>query len=180
MSERLRYWLAGTAALLWFASFFLPAVRINQGWQMGWEIAAAGWAGPVVGQFGWYANVIMIPSLGMLALGESPSDLDKISKLGAVLFLLWLNTLFWTDMSEVGGRILARGVGYYAWMASLLIVWGGMFILNRSRLKDMGADEKAVEPDETLDQEDGAAEAPPVRSALHDTDPPFQIPAAGL
>jgi hypothetical protein len=153
MSERLRYWLAGTAALLWVVSFFLPTVRIYQGWQMGWEIAAAGWAGPVVGQFGWYANAIMIPALGMLALGESPSDLDKMSKLGTVLFLLWLNTLFWTDMSEAGGRILARGIGYYAWMGSLLITWVGLLIVSRRRLRER----RDVDPEVAPDDEDRAA-----------------------
>jgi hypothetical protein len=96
----------------------------------------------------------MIPSLGMLALAESRSDYDKMSKLGLVLFLMWFNTLFWTDISEVGGRILARGAGYYAWMASLLIVWVAMFILDRRYSRERASDETNIQPEDALERED--------------------------
>lgn len=171
MSERLRYWLAGTAALLWFASFFLPAVRFGQDdWEPGWGVAVMGWAGPLQLQFGWYGNLVMIPALGRLAFGEPRLD-SNAWKLGLVLFLFWFNALFWTQVPADPGPaiIAARGSGYYAWMASLLIIWLGLFVLSRHRLREMLADEDAVEP-----------EAPLARSALDGTDPPFQIPAAGL
>lgn len=167
MSERLRTWLAAIAAILWLASFFLPAVRTGQGWQMGWQIAVIGWCGPLAGQFGWYANAIMIPSLGMLALGESPSDFDKMSKLAAVMFLFWINTLFWTEIPLDSGRqvILARGAGYYAWMASLLIVWGGLLVLDRRWSCNRRVEDGDAGSDDAQDQDQGAANATPVRSA---------------
>jgi hypothetical protein len=181
MSERIRYWLAATAAFLWLASFFLPAVRLGEDWELGWRVAEMGWAGPLVMQFGWYANLIMLPALGRLAFGKPGGDSDAW-KLGLILFLLWFNTLFWTEIPFDPGplTIAARGAGYYAWMASLLVVWLGLFALSRHRLRDMLADEDAIEADEALDQEDGAAEAPPMRSAPHDTDPLFPISPAGL
>jgi hypothetical protein len=78
-----RYTLAGLAAILWIASFFLPAVDVGGHWQWGWEIGVSGWAGPLSAQFGWYANVIMIPALGALALGEAPDDFKQMSTPGA-------------------------------------------------------------------------------------------------
>jgi hypothetical protein len=181
MRRPIRQGLAFIATLLWMSSFFLPAVRFSlDDWELGSAVAVMGWAGPFQLQFGWYGNLVMIPALGRLAFGELRLDSDAW-KLGLVLFLLWVNALFWTQVpSDPGPAIIAaRGSGYYAWMASLLIVWLGLFVLSRHRLKDMLADEDPVEPDEALDQ-DGAAAGPAARSALHDTDPPFQIPAAGL
>ena len=133
MSERARYALACAAAILWIASFFLPAVKTGHGWEMGYAVAAMGWAGPLIGQFGWYANLIMIPGLGVLALGNPASSFDEMSKLGVALFLFWVNTLFWTDLQFDSGRrpILAYGSGYYAWMAAVLIGWLGLYIVAR-------------------------------------------------
>ena len=182
MKRPIRQGLAVIATLLWMNSFFLPAVGFGQDdWELGWGVAVMGWAGPLQLQFGWYGNLVMIPALGRLAFGEPRLDAHAW-KLGLGLSLLWVNALFWTQVpSDPGPAIIAvRGSGYYAWMASLLIVWLGLFVLSRHRLRDMLADEDAVEPDDALNQDDGAAEAPPVRSALHDTDPPFQIPAAEL
>ena len=100
---------------------------------MGYHIAAIGWAGPLIGQFGWYANLVMIPALGVLALGDPREDFDAISKLGLVLFLLWVNTLFWSELRYDARHyeIMARGPGFYSWMAALLATWLGLFIIGR-------------------------------------------------
>ena len=158
MSDRLRYSLAALAAGLWIASFFLPAVETGQGWHIGWQIAVAGWAGPLAMQFGWYANLLIIPALGMLALGEPRGDFDSIAKLGLALFLLWANTLFWADIPLDNGRheILARGAGYYAWMAAMLIAWLGLFVLGRLGRADERQRKSGGDGEDALEREGGA------------------------
>jgi hypothetical protein len=142
MNVRVRYSITLAAAALWIASFFLPAVRTGQGWQMGYQIAAIGWAGPLAGQFGSYANLVVIPALGVLALGDPREDFGEISKLGLVLFLLWVNTLFWSELRYDARHweILARGPGFYSWMVALLAAWLGLFILGRRRQNGSGRD----------------------------------------
>ena len=104
MNVRVRYSITLVAAALWIASFFLPAVRTRQEWLMGYHIAAFGWLGPLIGQFGWYANFVMMPALAVLALGDRRNDSRAFSWLGLVLFLMWVNTLFWTELEFDSGR----------------------------------------------------------------------------
>lgn len=84
-------------------------------------------------QFGWYANVLMIPGLRMLAFGEPRGGVDAMFVHGLLLFLLWVDALFWFYVPGDPGPISvsARGAGYYAWMASVLIVCLGLLVLNR-------------------------------------------------
>lgn len=153
MNVRVRYLVTIAASALWIASFLLPVVRTRQEWLMGYHIAAFGWAGPLIGQFGWYANFVMIPAIGELALGGPRDDTGKISGMGLVLFLFWVNTLFWSELEFDSGRqeILARGSGYYSWMAALLVTWLGLFILGRYGRQNGSGRKLDVDPDSPRD-----------------------------
>jgi hypothetical protein len=126
----IRYGLALIFATLWAASFILPAVKTSKGWYWGWEIALIGWLGPIIVQFGWYANIIMIPSLGYLALSEH-KDLKKAARRGTFLVAFGLNSLFWSAFYWDSGSepIHARSYGYYLWIIAVLGTGTGLLLI---------------------------------------------------
>lgn len=138
----IRYALALAFAVLWLGSFALPAVESVRGWHRGWEIASAGWAGIIIAQFGWYANPIMIPALGYLALAEDRDRKNAIG-FGLVLLAFGINSFFWSAFYWDSGAepILARSYGYYAWMVAVIGTGAGLLVVawrNRRKGKGMG------------------------------------------
>jgi hypothetical protein len=150
--------LAVVAVLLWLASFFLPATWNGREWMIGYQIAAIGYYGPIIGQFGWYANLFIVPALGVLALGDPREDRAAISRLCLALSLLWFNTLFFTHLEFDSGRqnILAYGVGYYAWMAAVLIAWAGLLHLWWRGRPESWREDSGDAPEEGVERGGGA------------------------
>ena len=77
LDRLLRLGLAG----LWIASLLLPAAWSHDttgqwnhydGPIYGWEILAFGWLAVIEGQFGWFANPLLIPALLLPETGPSP------------------------------------------------------------------------------------------------------------
>ena len=108
----------------WVASLLLPVAdsqhfdyvdRID-----GWSMLKIGWLGPLILQFGWLANLIIIPALGVAAgqYGEAPRT--RLA-LGIVLALLVINSLFWSQVPDDAGqhKIVAYHSGYWVWICSM-------------------------------------------------------------
>jgi hypothetical protein len=81
----------------WIASLLLPTIDTQTSSGMvtdtGWTIAVVGWLGPLIGQFGWFANLILIPALGLAAgqFGRAPRAKPAV---GVILLVLVLNSAF--------------------------------------------------------------------------------------
>jgi hypothetical protein len=110
-----RYALLVSAGL-WFFSLLSPALRTGAKIQLGGEVLALGWLGPLTGTFAWYGNVFWIVGAVLMAMGRSPHV--AVSCLGFVLAATCLAGVRLTDDSGTSDATLMFGA--YLWLASFL------------------------------------------------------------
>ena len=74
-----------------------------------------GWLGLFMFQFGWLANLLIIPAIVLLLLRKPGRLLPRL--IGGGLALLLLNALFWREMHYDNGSrpIETYHLGYYLW-----------------------------------------------------------------
>lgn len=120
-----RIWAAAVAAL-WTAACFLPSVAIcgrdgtgPENWFANDTIVLFGWLGPLIGMFGWYANLTLVIGLTLLLLGRMPglwlAAADLLLTLSAfVPDRLWQHE-GWSE------PICAYGAGWWTWTAANLV-----------------------------------------------------------
>ena len=135
--------VAGVVALvLWISSLILPAVtECSDGrfWpEPGWSILLLGWLGPLIGQFGWFANLTMLWVTFRLIFQYPAGFLP-----GVLGFALALTSFFWTGTPGTGdgptGTICQHNSGFYVWMACAALLCTMVFfelIPTRSTAKD--------------------------------------------
>lgn len=127
-ARRLVSWvLAGC----WAVSLFLPvavtAGDFGQG-TPGWVVLLLGWLGPVMYQFGWYANPLL-PLVLILAAKSRRGWVQKFSIIVALaMALLSLDALFWNVIPGefTNSRMAYFHIGFYLWLVSTLggAIWG--------------------------------------------------------
>lgn len=128
--------IALLALLLWLLSMFLPVVTLNNGGVPtmldGVHFLQNGWAGPVMLQFGWYANLLMLPAAYVSSRNAvKPERLHFI--VAAALIAFWGNTIFLSSIPGFTGTapIVRWHAGYFLWMAATgamgaLLMWRAM------------------------------------------------------
>jgi hypothetical protein len=113
--------LVGVIALLiWIASLALPAETDCGSLPIkGYLILESGWAGPLGGQFGWYANPFMLWTIGQLPLNMRPGVMPAI--IGLVLAL---SAFTWERLPTDAGysKLCERHVGFYIWIACAVLL----------------------------------------------------------
>ena len=121
------------ALSLWALSMFLPVITFDNGgidtMLDGAHFLENGWAGPIMLQFGWYANLLMLPAAYAASRTIiKPRKLHFI--LAAALIALWGNTLFLSSIAGYTGTapIVRWHAGYFLWMAATgtmggLLMW---------------------------------------------------------
>jgi hypothetical protein len=132
-SGRLRpYWIG--LLILWAVTIALPVATIRSCDSVvrntGVDILAAGWLGPLIGQFAWLANPLLL-LLGAFAFSGKLDGSGRGKIFGAVLCLLVVNALFWSRWSVEGCdhvQITDYHMGYWLWIATVatsggLAIW---------------------------------------------------------
>ena len=121
------------ALSLWVLSMFLPVITFDNGgidtMLDGAHFLENGWAGPIMLQFGWYANLLMLPA----AYAASRNTIKPRTRhfiLAAALIALWGNTLFLSSIAGYTGDapIVRWHAGYFSWMVATgtmggLLMW---------------------------------------------------------
>ena len=121
------------ALSLWVLSMFLPVITFDNGgidtMLDGAHFLENGWAGPIMLQFGWYANLLMLPA----AYAASRNTIKPRKRhfiLVAALIALWGNTLFLSSIAGYTGDapIVRWHAGYFSWMVATgtmggLLMW---------------------------------------------------------
>jgi len=113
--------LLGVAALLiWIVSLALPVETDCGGLPIkGYLVLETGWLGPLGGQFGWYANLCMLWTIGQLLLNKRPEMTPAV--VGAALALSALT--WWRLPSDAGYSVLCeRHAGFYTWIACAVLL----------------------------------------------------------
>jgi hypothetical protein len=138
-----RFWLraavSAVIAGIWVASLALPVVdtQTSDGVDTpyGIDILKIGWMGIVVYQFGWFANVLLVPGLALATWwrGRAP----KVHRvIATILLALAVNAAFWTNIPAGNGEneIISYRSGYWFWMVSVTAgaVWLVTSTLTRS------------------------------------------------
>ncbi len=125
LSRQVRPLILIFSPLLFFVACALPAARIATGppW-LGKELLAAGFLGPLVGQFAWYANPLWLGSL--IAAGLRRRRWTLLLSLAAVAVGLLMLTLPGHDIPRDEGGVNkdhAEGLlyGAWVWLASIAL-----------------------------------------------------------
>jgi hypothetical protein len=126
--------------LLWGVATALPVATIKSCDSIvrnsGIDVLAGGWLGPLIGQFAWFANPLLLLVGTFAVLGKlDGSGRGRI--FGAVLCLLVVNALFWSRWSVEGCDqiwITAYHMGYWLWIATVATA-GGLAIWQDSAAK---------------------------------------------
>jgi hypothetical protein len=110
--------------LLLAASLVLPAIQTQKDagvaaeWSAGFTFAAIGFLGPLEGQFGWFANPIILFLSGCLLLNRRAHW-----AVGALAVGLVVSTrlFFFQGCADSCETVVGFGSGYYLWLASALL-----------------------------------------------------------
>lgn len=114
--------------LPWLAALALPVAINRQGVFTGATILLLGLMGPLIGQFGWLGNPLLLVGLRRIWPTGKPRDLTADRVIGGLLALLFVNSLFWTDIpTDAGSDPIMRAIGYHLWMTS--VAAGAMTLL---------------------------------------------------
>jgi hypothetical protein len=125
-----------SSLFMWLLSMVLPVVTLNNGGVPtmldGVHILQNGWAGPIMLQFGWYANLLMLPAADVASRNAvKPKRLHFI--VATALIALWGNTIFFSSIPGFTGEaaIVRWHAGYFLWMAATgtmgaLLMWRAM------------------------------------------------------
>lgn len=118
------------AFALFIMSLFVPAVLISRNGFMrpdcavpdkasGWFFLMMGPLGVLVGQFGWFANPLMLLSvLPLTARGK----LEVIFALAAVLLVGSTSLLTYIPNDVAGNKVCGFGIGLYLWQACAILL----------------------------------------------------------
>ena len=92
-------------------------------------ILAMGWLGPLVGQFAWFANLLLPIALWVAA--KSRSGARRFGLILAVLLgLLAASAMFWSSVPMDNGEnvIVRYRPGYWLWIAAVIggALWVGI------------------------------------------------------
>lgn len=114
---------AGILAALWGLSLLLPVMAMGPAKQNvfpGWGILMIGWLGVLVFQFGWYANLAFLASIGLLL--SSKRRTAWVLTAPAALMILTADALTWREMygDNGSGPIQSFAAGYYVWIAVMI------------------------------------------------------------
>ena len=115
-------WLSAPAlslffgGLLWVVSLTQVAFYTDQGAVMGYWVGATGWLGFAMFQFAWYANLLEL--LGVLLMARYPNRAMLLAVMGVIV----AGHAFWfTDIPghEIKMHIVGLGAGFWLWYAIL-------------------------------------------------------------
>ncbi len=146
-------WVALGASFVCFAlAVALPAAHMRSGVgkgdidQPGLFFLGCGWAGPLIGQFAWFANPLLFASWLLLALGRHRIATVMASVATLVAADSWM--LFRAKIPEneggVGGlELLYFQPGFYLWLTSFIIIVGGGIFLMCTETPGNGADDSS-------------------------------------
>ena len=133
--------------LCYMTSFFFPAFHVKPGFYPGVEyrssidVLAAGWLGPISGNFGWYANVFFFWSLYYAARERYRAAL-AMSAGAAILSLFAFVVTRWNAPGIRGiWGVVSLGHGAYIWVASvwlLFLINGCLLIFGSSNSRFQG------------------------------------------
>ena len=133
--KRFAHIAAGTGWLAFAASFFLPAVRMQNDWCAGWEVFTLGWVSlemalggliesiPAAASF--LSNVVMLFS--PIAYASSPRDRTRRVTPYLLAIFTPLNT-FTGLVTPQFLSVTAHGWGFYLWAASFPVVALSFFL----------------------------------------------------
>jgi hypothetical protein len=108
--------------LFYFMSYFLPAVAVSRGdiWP-GWkcaQITLAVWIDPGFFPFGGLINVLAPIYVVLFAL-------NRASRFRMIAAMLLTANLVLVSVLVLANRDMSAAIGFYIWIASLLLVIGG-------------------------------------------------------
>jgi hypothetical protein len=141
--ESLRLRVALAALALYVLACATPAVAIfdtnakKNDVMFGLPLLLVGWLGAFVLNFGWFAN-LFLPVAGLLrVIGKYRAA----AVFGSLAFLVGLHTLYWyvkpmpANEGFVGElQLRYPSVGFYFWLASMLVIVVGALVLHRRTL----------------------------------------------
>ncbi|MGB3916210.1 hypothetical protein J9253_19245 [Thiothrix litoralis] len=122
-------WLSAPAlslffgGLLWVVSLTQVAFYTDQGAVMGYWVGATGWLGFAMFQFAWYANLLEL--LGVLLMARYPNRAMLLAVMGVIV----AGHAFWfTDIPghEIKMHIVGLGAGFWLWYASMVLITLGV------------------------------------------------------
>lgn len=109
--------------LLWVMALAQPVFYTNENTIMGFWVLAMGWAGFIVLQFAWYANLLAL--LAVLLMYRYPNRAMWI----AVAAVLLAGQAFWFEYipnEQLNLRVMGLGLGFWLWYASMVFVTLGV------------------------------------------------------
>lgn len=126
-----RFGRSASAAMIlfWAASLFLPAVRycaVNPGmapqttWDYGMKLFLFGWAGPVEGLFGWFANPTLLLAAVAIASRERPWTWLSLAPMFFAATAL-AQSGFIRDFDAGPYRACGWGGGFWLWVSACAI-----------------------------------------------------------
>ena len=139
VAVRNQKFLMASMLIVWVVSLFLPVVTVAivGGPQLydGLWVLTSGFLGPMILQFGWFANLLIIPAAIVVWRGRAADRKSRLW-LGLAFLCLAFNTMFWGSIADAvrDYPIIAWHVGYFAWMAA--IVGMGVLLISSSRQTD--------------------------------------------
>ena len=106
-----------------------------ESWSASWLLLLIGWMGLYVGVFAWLANPLLVLSWMLCLRGKHGAAL--IVSTAAVLFALsfLLHSTIVADEAPTYKAVTGYGVGYWLWLASMLIMAAGtlgLYLASRS------------------------------------------------
>lgn len=122
---------------LWFLSLALPGASEGHGvdcsarsWAPGWMLLIGGPLGALVGQFGWFANPLML-----LAAIFKRSELAVLAVGLVVLTAFTLNSV---PTDNGSNTVCGFGPGYYVWLACAVLILYSTLLTPRPAPKTIG------------------------------------------
>lgn len=113
--------IIAVSAGLWLISLFAPVASLDGGKpQPGYGLLLFGWLGPLMFQFGWYANPLLWVGWSMLASsGGSGSGAGLV---GVGLLVTGANAALWDEIPTGNGsqKVTKVFFGYYLWLATVI------------------------------------------------------------
>jgi hypothetical protein len=113
--------VAAISAGLWLISLFSPVATLDKGRPgRGYWLLLVGWLGPLVFQFGWFANPLLWTAWWLLFMAGEPGSSGGM--VGVGLVLTGLNAAIWDEIPTGNGsqKVTALHFGFYLWMATVL------------------------------------------------------------
>ena len=121
-----RQMVGAVALVLWASSLMLPAVTMCPDivWP-GWHVVLLGPLGLIIGQFGWYANPLLL-WMSLRLLFRYRAGVAG----GLVCLALALTSFLWTGIHgfDKPAIICERNIGFYAWIATAVLLAVAAFV----------------------------------------------------